>query len=552
MTATTRSTEVREALARYAPWGVVAAVAAYYAVVAASANGPAVIFDEVGYLAQAHQLANPDATWALCGNGYSAGLPLLLAPLWWISSNPATVYAAAIGLVVACGVAVMWPAYRLALALGARRAQAVVAAAVVTLPAARVLTANFVLPETLLTLLVVGTAAAVASYASSRRPATLLLAAALVGAASVVHARALPLAVVTAVWAAVAARRRISLAVSAVAVIGALVAAGLVLQTWLSSQVFPSSDRIGATSDRLGNVDAARLATVALGQGWAQATSWVVLTAFGLGIAVVAWKRKRGPLERSAWLWLGAGALAQAAFFVVFLARANSWGFRLDVPIYGRYLDPFVVPLAVVGAVALLRGTNRRVLGIAAISTTVVVALAPVAIAATLSDTPAFVDFAILGALPFVTGGTLVGFWWLAGAVTAGLAAAVWALSRWPRVAVALLAVYFVAGALRADVAVLDPAYDQSRVPPPYGALLDSKGETEVGIAENGLPCAVRNKASYWLVDKHVVIFDANNEELPARFIVAPAEWPAAKAAGATRIFGSVWLDWGVWRFPPS
>ncbi len=545
--------ELRATVHKYLPGIIVAAVAVYYLAIASRSLGPAFLVDEVGYLANAHILANPGSVWELCGDGYAAGLSLLLVPLWWIFEDPGQVYVAAIALLAAIGIAVIWPASRLAERMGATRLQAVAAGALVTLPATRSLMANYVLTESVLAFLAVTAAAAAVSYAHTGRLRMLIGLAAAVGGLVIVHGRALPLAAVTIAWVVLVARRHLAHIAIGIGTVAIMSAAGLALQSWVTARTSIDAGRFEDAAGLLGRLEPERLWQVLVGQLWYQGIAWTLLTFLGGLVLVRWWWARRDDPSRAGWAWLIAATGAQALFFVVFLAgSADSWN-RLDIPIYGRYVDPFVVPLAVVGSVVLLRAIHRRLtlaaLGAVAVSSILVILV----VEPTLPDKPVWLHFAIPGVVPYLDvdqiGVTSGGPWVVASGVTVAICLVVVAMRRRPAVAVSLLALFFVTTSLIADTKEIDPFEAETRNPPPYPNTLDALGTTEVALTEANLTCYVRNKSLFWLADLDVTLLDQSSERVRGGAVIAPGMWTAAEESGAVLIPLSVWQDWGVWVF---
>src|SRR5690606_2438384 len=128
--------------------------------------------------------------------------------------------------------------------LGATPTQALVAGALVTLPATRALMSNYVLAENLLTFLVVCTAWAAFALAARPHWRAALALGLTVGAMIVVHQRALPLAAVTALWTVWVLRRHWRTLPVALGPMTLLVAGGWVLQESLTRRLFIDSGRL--------------------------------------------------------------------------------------------------------------------------------------------------------------------------------------------------------------------------------------------------------------------------------------------------------------------
>ncbi len=536
---------------------MLAALAVGHLAIAAQSVGPAYLFDEVGYLAGAQVFADPSATWALCGDGYAVGYSAILAPLWWIFGDPATVYQAAAYLSALIGALVMLPASALARRFGASGGLALAIGAIVTIAPTRALMDNYVLAENPLTLLVV--TSAVLAWDVARRGGrwrTVLLGAA-VGASVLVHSRALPLAAITLAWLIVravssdGARRRVAL-VGTIPIV-ALAIAGIALQGWMTDRVFADGSQADKLASSLGSTSPGALAHVVLGQWFYQGVAWSVLTTLGVGVLIVAvskGKRTAG-LARvavGARAWLLAVVVGQAAFFVWILAASADVGTRLDIPIYGRYLDPFVVPLAVLGACAIARRRGGRLVTVASLSVVLASLTYAVLVVPTLAPRAPWIPFAIPGLAPYLdiaAGDPRPGLY-LAGVLTIAGAFAVWALRRWPRAVLAALIVGFAGATTFADFARIDPFESGTRATTRYPGIYEAIGNEPVSLARSELPCFENNKIQFDLADRPLLILNTPGA-IETRYVIGAAKWPTLESAGGVRVPFTVWENSALW-----
>ncbi len=334
---------------------VVVAIAVYV-VVAWNSTAPVFFTDEVGNLGVAKLFADPQAAWLLTGASYMPGFSVMLTPAWWVSSDPLVVYRLAIVLGVLISLTTMVPLAALARRFGAAPRMSWVVAAIVIAAPARALNANYVWAEMLLFLAVAWTIEL--AFRLPKADARLAVTyGAVAGVAFAAHGRALPftiLAIGLGAWLA-----RGSLAnVGAVVLGGAVTAGGAYgLFVYASSSIYIESDRVSSTLDGIGGVTVGGYLETVASEAWYQIAAWAGLTVIGLGVVVrAAWReRMRGPSTV-----LVALAMAMALAAPVLIADSEGLLTRIDAHFYGRYLDPFVAVLAVVGLARLTRPVRVR------------------------------------------------------------------------------------------------------------------------------------------------------------------------------------------------
>ncbi|WP_156165554.1 hypothetical protein [Demequina rhizosphaerae] len=551
---TSARAETTDALRRYAPGTFIAGVVLVHLLIAAQSVGPMYLFDEVGYLAAGSVIAGVDAHWALCGSSYAVGYSALLAPLWWLPLEPVAIYQVAAFMSASIGAAVMWPATKFARMLGATRWAALGIGALVTLVPARALLDNYVIAENALTFLLAWTAVVALRVVRCGGLADHVWFGALLGMSAAVHTRALPIAAVGVTWLALRWWRRASAPVPAsvgIGLAGGLAAIGFFAQQAMGAALFSDDSRI---DDLLGSVSLGGIGTVILGQVFTQVVSWSLLTVLG-GVVVVTHARtsiaRRG-LDglTSPWWWLLAGVGAQAAFFVAVLAASADLDNRLDIAVFGRYLDPFVVPVAVVGAVALWHRTGPR-----ATRGALVLALASVALycAIILPWIPVdarWIPFAVPGLEPFL--GPEIGDDrpYLALAALAATLGCVllFRFRAHPKrsLVAALVAATAITGAT--DWLRVDPFEANVRTRSTILTFVrELDGET-VGLAADLLPCAARNKLEFELAGRAVSA--TVDPGFTTDYVVGPADWAVAEHLGYVRVPLTVWQATAVWAAP--
>ncbi|WP_291377814.1 hypothetical protein [Demequina sp.] len=347
----------READLKFAPpvWlaGLsVLTVLGAYVFVAWTTEGPIFSPDEVGMVGAAQVIANGTTGWTLAGSGYMPGLAVLLAPAWWFTDNSFLVYHIGLAIGVALSVATVWPLSLIARRVGiASRPGAVVIASVVMLFPARTLPANYLLAESLLTLLTATTfvvAYALDRQATARNSALL---GALAGLAFLSHGRAVALLVAAGIWMLIVAGKRWRLTLAFLASSGLVSLGSWALYTYMTSQLYWRDERLKNTFDRfLSDTPADFLGSLA-GSAWYAMAAWPALAVVGAFFVI-----KRGRRLNSPELLLGLALVTSVALSFVQLTPGYNWTVpRLDLWIYGRYIDHLLTVLAVIGLAVLVR-----------------------------------------------------------------------------------------------------------------------------------------------------------------------------------------------------
>jgi hypothetical protein len=532
----------------------VGAVVLVHLGIAAQSVGPMYLFDEVGYLAGANVIAGHGLDWSLCGSNYSVGYSAALAPLWWLPIDPVTLYQIAAYLSAAIGAAVMWPASVLARRFGATRGIALAIGALVSLVPARALLDNYVIAENPLTLLVVCSAVLAWRIADEGKLRDAVAFGVTTGLAAAVHARAAPLVVVAVLWVLVRWAVRASSARAAVATaVPAIVLSvgGFIAQQAMGSSIFASDDRVG---DLIGGVTPVGIAKVILGQGFTQVVSWSLLTVLGLlACALYARRALQSDGRRgvaTAWWWLGAMAVAQAAFFVAVLAASSDLGTRFDIPLFGRYLDPFVVPVAVLGATTLWTRASRRLANTALIVSIAAIAGYGILVLPYISPDAKWIPFAVPGLEPFLSptaGDDRMGLA-IAGAVALVGCVLLWLSRRWGNVGIAAALLVATTLTLMTDAVRVDPFESGVRARSTLVAYVAANPGQPVAFAADLLPCVDRNKLQFELANVATVVLA--NGDYGDGLVVGPGDWPEAEADGRIRVPHTRWGSSAVWTAP--
>ncbi|MCV2394182.1 hypothetical protein OEB99_07675 [Actinotalea sp. M2MS4P-6] len=513
--------------------------------------------DEIGPLADARVIAAVGEPWTLSKLAYYPGWSVLLAPLWWITDDPQTVYRLAVGLSVLVGVASIAPLAALARRLRVDAPTAVALAAVITASPARSVMSNYVIIENFLVLIVALTAVAAVRYWERPGMARGLVLASAAAYAFFTHGRAIAIPIATALALAVAAWRRLPGARTALVATVALSVGAFLVYRGIVQQLYTGS-REGAAIETVTSVTPVGLLRTTVGQLWYQVAAWFGLTFLGGWVVVAAAVREVRRRRAAAAAW-GALALAgQLGVVALFLGRVltdpAAVG-RQDYWFYGRYLDPFVVPLAVIGLAALVTRVRLRVVagvlvGAAVVSAAfVVVNLSHVdtgAPVAAINIGGVLVWQVLLGVVPRLA--TVV--------AVLLLSAALLLIGRTGRLgsvlAVGGLGIWFAISSVVVDTVVVDHL---SRVWLTSSGVADLVDEvapdaTEIGYDMAGTLPAEDNRVTFWLSPRTVVRFDSAEEPPPTDVVVARWEWPEGERLGAVRMGSLLFPDNAVWVLP--
>ncbi|AMM20967.1 hypothetical protein AX769_13530 [Frondihabitans sp. PAMC 28766] len=327
---------------------------------------PVFFGDEIGYLANAIAMAGGPAL-HISADSYYPGWSLVLVPVWWLVPDPLPFYRIAVLLSALSCVATIPVLSALARRLGLRRAHAVTAASVVVALPAHSLMAGFALSESFLGLVVcaaalLGLIAAQRAHAHGGLATAAWFAAA--GAASgfafTVHGRLVGLVAATVLWAVLLlARKRwgagSALLVSALAVAGA----GYALNRHLELVLYHSTGRETTGVAELLASQPGATALTASGQIW-----YAVVATAGLalpGVALVARGVRREIDDRQpGWAcWTAVWILGLLVVSVGYMSGSVATHERLDIYVYGRYLEPATDVLAFLGLVRLTTSVGR-------------------------------------------------------------------------------------------------------------------------------------------------------------------------------------------------
>lgn len=353
---------------RWAAWITVIICIALHAIVSITAIAPRTPWDENGILQMGRIILGEQvATMSL--SGYYPGTSFLVAPIWALTHDPELVYRLANILVNIVAITTIIPLALIAKKVGLTTAKAVTVAAITMMLPSRVVLADYVLSEQLLSAFVVW--AAYAAFAVWQRPTILngVLFSLFAVGAYLSHARALPFLVVAGVWMLLFVRRRWQVSVVALPLI-VLGAIGVrTVASAINSQLIPWGFR--QDTGFLGKLTSAPpgdLLRILFNQTWVQLVGTSGLIAVG-AVVVIVWVLR----DLRAWQVGPAGFVAAVAFAAVAVSMV-AWGgskmlaedHRFDVWVYSRYIDPFVVVVVLLALVAIVRGVSLPVIATAA------------------------------------------------------------------------------------------------------------------------------------------------------------------------------------------
>jgi hypothetical protein len=533
----------------------VVVVAAIHGWAAWDSTTPVQTKDEIGYLmagrllagAGGAELSAPDFA-----GGYAVGWGVVTAPLWWLGVTPDQLYQLSIGVNVVLAVAAVPVLVALARRFGAGPRGAALAAVAVSVAPGRALYTGYAQPEALLSLVLAVVALLlwdVLVRGAGWRHLTLV--AVLAGFLMWTHARTAPVVatvVVALAWAAWCERRP----AAATAAAGTVAVAGV--GWWLNGRVedllYPDvPGRAAAAADQVSGLSLSTAAAVTAGHAWYGAAAWLGLTLLGCVVLVARLVSfPPGPSEtgRRAWSgWLLASVAGSLVVGAAYLSTRFGEGARLDMIVYGRYLDPLWGLLALVGAAAALSGGIRRRTAVATVVTSVIVSIGGWAAVRLLeSDATGVLWLNVPGlqqwtwwdgqssAVPVVRATVL-----LLVAITAAVAAASRPGAARP-VAVGLLAVLLATGTVRAEVGSFRPQDDLLRERFALReAVVDREPGSVVLVLDRPLLLS-GNAFQFWLVDVPVRTADPGDgpvRTVPGELVVGPTAPRSDRAPAAPR-----------------
>lgn len=346
--------------------------------------GPIIHADEGGYLLNAAAMIGKLRTSAIFGDDYS-GYSLFLIPAWWLFKDPMAIYHACLVTNAALIATLPFGLYWLLTGttpLASEKAKMFAAAAGACYAPVLVMSQLAFSENALIPLYVWFLAFTVAAVEHRRIGSLALAAGVLAGALFLVHPRgaALVVPVMLVMTAFVVQRRGGMLAVTTIWACAAAVATLHWPLEWLAGKY--STGAGGHHNYSISNIAVG----VFSGDPWGRigadvfgVSSYVVIASAGLVVAAIFngrpaifryWRLR--PLETSDAVSISAVCALICAIFMtaIFLSHAH----RVDQVIYGRYVEPAMVPLIAMGALGLMNG-NRRALKIAGLCSLALVAI---------------------------------------------------------------------------------------------------------------------------------------------------------------------------------
>jgi hypothetical protein len=325
--------------------------------------------DESAYLIAARVISGGVTADFSYSTLYPAGYPLLIAPVFWFTHNPVTVYhAVLLGINAPLSALIMPLGYVACRRLGLERPWAFGVAMVAALLPAALFYSQYAMTDAIFPVLVLGWLLAVHSWLTARSLRGQYLAAAcsalLAGYAYAVHSRgAVMVAGLFVVGVLVAWRRLVPwrTAVAAAVALCLPLGASYLLNHHLSSVMYPKGPRTlaGEALIRLRTVHGVIFVVeMAVGQLWRFVLDGWGVAGLGLAAAVFVIFRRGFRVDARIMAGLGAGvALVTAVTSPAALppTQPQAWA-------SGRYLDGLLVAFFLVGAAVLLRAAPRQVL----------------------------------------------------------------------------------------------------------------------------------------------------------------------------------------------
>lgn len=539
-----------------------------------SSIGPRTPWDEIGVIAAARFLSGDTGMPLTVSLGYYPGAGVLMAPVYWFTSDAETVYAAMIWINMAIGLATIWPLAVVARKLGVSVPQAIVVGSIVMLTPSRTALSDYVLSEQTLAFCVAWATAA--AFMLWEKPTWWRLAflVSMLSATYVTHARGLVVVLVALVWLLFFVRRRVSIAL--VGIVATLIGTWLAqtFAIWVVSHVIMGEFGQGSSLlDQLLGLNG-MFARVAFTHTWAQLVATGGVIALGLVASTRSvWTdlfrdRVLGP---TGFIWGTAVAGAMLSF-----VSWSTWdlhfypdGPRLDSWIYTRYIDPFVMGLLVVALVTIIKVAPRLSLLAAAAVSGIIIAgtlVWAVRIIPTWGSNYGPGNDAGLSALlplapkqpiplPMFPTFTNDNRFWAIGSLVAVIGLLImFALRRWP----ALLVTVLGAAAVWASV-VGNPNQDRE-IPWNLEAAVTltekASGSTlDLPIAARCTPSGtdrtkVINWVGYWLAPRNSAMFDPARDA-SAVAVIACVDWADAAQYGARRVEGLSNFGFALWILDP-
>ncbi|MDN4481684.1 ArnT family glycosyltransferase [Demequina muriae] len=545
----------RSADYRFAPPPAIAAiaiavVAAVHLYVAMGAAGPFFQADEVSMLGNARVIALGSADWQLAGAAYMPGLAVLLAPVWWLTSDPYVAYQAALLVGVALAVIAVWPLSRLARWAGATPTGSIVIAAVVMLAPARTVPSNYVLAETLLVITTSGCVLAAIRMQRRRSLGSALLFGFAVGSVVLSHGRGVAIALACGLWCLwwLTKDWRLALVAGSVATATSLGAYGAL--RWVESELYYAGDRVGSTF-RNPWQGFGEVLGVGAGEAWYAVVAWPAVVL--VGGALLA---RRGRFDTVPALLGGMTALSLALVVIqVSHDGVGSTFTRLDTWIYGRYLDHLFTVVAVIGLAALVRVRSWVLVASTLAAAVIIVTAFQFATVPRMVEGGYWIDVHIAGVSHLLSLDAIIEGrsepWALFSLVAVVITALVLIASRIKYAGLLVLALLWVGISLANDASRVDPRDDYYRTNYRLGELLDSLPDN-VPIGIDAQYPQSNNLITFWATPRPVGFVDISQGDPGVDVVLSPAFNPIPAEAGAWTVSGDYYGSFTYWVYPGS
>lgn len=528
---------------------------ALHAFAARGAVGPVWADDEIGVLANARVIAGIGSPLELERLGYYPGWSVVLAPLWWIFDDPGQIYRVAVALSALCGVLLIIPLAMIARRLGVAGPLAVTIAAIVAASPARTVMSNYAITENFLTLMIAVAVVVAIRFWESRSPGWAAVLGVTVAYVFFSHGRAITLVAVTGAWFLTMLWRRPRTAVTGLVSLGVLSYGAFAINRMISAQLYGAGlDREGATLTALFKTTPVSFAQAAVGQAWYLSAAWAGIVILGAGTLAVWAVREvhQRTIGVSAWALaaLAAAAILSAGLVSSAIAQGAN---RLDLFIYGRYMDPFVAPVVLLGLVMVTRKLSRRT-GLLLVAAAVVIN--GFFLTLSVPNIPRGGWWA-----PINIPGVLMRLWptvgdkgpapWLAtGLVAIVFGICFWALRRWPAISMLAVVAYFAVGSIAADVRAVDRFNVGFNVEPELVATVQHLGSRHsLSFDSDRADPVAQNLYQYWFAERTVYVFDSIREKPATELVIARVTWEKGAAEGALRVVAAKRGD-ALWVMP--
>ncbi|MET9240214.1 hypothetical protein [Nonomuraea sp. NPDC003709] len=345
--------------------------------------GPVANPDETGYLLAARWLAGGPGADLTGSTFYQGGYPLLLVPVFWLTSDPVLAYRLVAGVGSMAAASAYPLAYLLLRRMGLGRRAALITAFVAALSPALVVFSGLALTDAILPVLVLAWLLALhdlVAYGSARAGA---VAGALAAFAMAAHLRgtvilAVCVLVVVVVWVrrravvpgrgravgpadAVGPARAVGPAVAALVSAAVVAVAGKALNGALSAALYPGGPRdlSGLLVSRLTSLEGQAWAlSGAVGQLWYLVAGTWGLAGVGLAGAAATLVRRSAPYAHR----VLAGTLLLTTLGIAYASSAALPDeHRVGNYVYGRYLACVAVAWTLAGLIVLIKGGRLAV-----------------------------------------------------------------------------------------------------------------------------------------------------------------------------------------------